>query len=162
MSHPADFIPARDSDAKIIAALRQAIWATTYRGIYLDDVIDHFDFPWHVQRDLERIKDPSLHVYLIRCADETIGYLSFSASDPVFIHSLYLLEAYQRRGIGKQAFSLIRQYCHAQSIDKFRCNCNSHNYPAQAFYRAMGGAIVKRDEGHKNRQEDQITFEFEA
>lgn len=40
------------------------------------------------------------------------------------------------------------------------CNCNSHNYPAQEFYKAMGGIIIKRDEGHADKYDDQITFEF--
>lgn len=162
MDHTVSFSLARDDDAKLIASLRHAIWDTTYRGIYPDEAIDGFDLERHTQHDLERMKDPSLRVYLIRRGDRPIGYFSHKTTEPVNIESLYLLEEYQRRGIGKQALMVVKQYCAERGILKYYCNCNAHNYPAQGFYRTMGGAVVKRDEGHKNKREDQLTFEFQV
>lgn len=156
-----EFILANDEDtAKIIAELRHEIWATTYRGIYSDERIDNYDFEEHKQRDLQRIQSISYHVYLITDADNPIGYFTFSTTETVYIQSLYIRREYQRHGIGKKAFSVIREYCVTHGFDKFTCNCNSHNYPAQSFYRSMGGAVIKRDEGHKDKYDDQITFEF--
>lgn len=154
------FSLAQDGDAKTISTLRHLIWGTTYRGIYPDDVIDGFDLRWHTQRDLERIRDPHMRVYLIRFADMPIGYFSLETTDPVYIGSLYVLEGYQRRGIGRRAFMIAEQYCAERGIPKYYCNCNAHNHPAQAFYHAMGGVIIKRDTGHENKQEDQLTFAF--
>lgn len=161
MSEAAVFTPAKPSDAQVIAQLRLAAWKTTYRGIYPDDVIDQYDVHERAKRDLEKINDPALLVYLIRCGGQPAGYLMFRMED-LFIASLYLLEAYQRRGIGRQAFALVRERCQERGIRQFRCNCNAHNLPAQSFYRAMGGVIVARDEGHANRQENQLTFQFQA
>ena len=162
MDYAVSFSLARDGDAKTISNLRHVIWGTTYRGIYPDDAIDGFDLEWHTQRDLARIRDPYLRVYLIRFADVPIGYFILKTTDPVYIESLYLLEEYQHQGIGRRAFMMAEQYCAERGIPRYYCNCNAHNYPAQAFYYAMGGVITKRDTGHKNKQEDQLTFEFKV
>jgi GNAT superfamily N-acetyltransferase len=156
-----EFVPAKARDAAVIAALRQRIWDTTYRGIYPDAVIDDFDYDWHQQRDLKRIADPSFTVYLIQYGDEDIGYFIFrDAEAGVWLHSLYVLREYQNRGIGKQAFSILKDYCREKGIKRFACNCSPHNEKAMRFYRRMGGAVTKTDTGHKNKQEDGVIFGF--
>ena len=156
-----DFVPAKTSDAAAISALRQRIWDTTYRGIYPDAVIDDFDYDWHQQRDLKKISDPSFTVYLIRHGDENVGYFIFRHADSgVRLNSLYVLREYQHKGIGKQAFSILREYCTASGIDRFVCDCSPHNENAMQFYQRMGGAVIQTDTGHENRQEDGVLFEF--
>ncbi len=162
MDHEVSFSLAQDGDAKTISNLRRVIWGTTYRGIYPDSVIDGFDLEWHTQRDLERIKDPGLRVYLIRYADMPIGYFTLKTADPVYIESLYLLKEYQRQGNGRRAFMIAEQYCAERGTSMYYCNCNAHNHPAQAFYHAMGGVIIKQDTGHENKQENQLAFEFKV
>lgn len=103
-----------------------------------------------------------MRVYLIRFADMPIGYFILKTTAPVYIESLYLLEEYQRQGIGRRAFMIAEQYCAEHEISTYYCNCNAHNDPAQAFYHALGGVIIHRDTGHKNKQEDQLTFEFKV
>ena len=156
-----EFVPAKASDAAAVSTLRQRIWDTAYRGIYPDAVIDNFDCDWHQQRDLKKISDPSFTVYLIKYGDKDIGYFIFQHTDSrVWLHSLYVLREYQRKGIGKQAFSILKEYCTEREIDRFACNCNPHNENAMRFYQRMGGAITKTDTGHRNRQEDGVIFEF--
>ena len=155
-----EFILANEDAAKIIAELRHRIWDTTYRGIYSDERIDNYDYEEHRQRDLRRIQDISYRVYLITNVDDPIGYFTFLTTETVYIQLLYIRQEYQRQGIGKQAFALIREHCRVHGFDKFTCNCNSHNYSAQNFYRSMGGTIIKRNEGHDDKYDDQITFEF--
>ena len=156
-----DFVPAKTSDAATIGALRQRIWDTTYRGIYPDAVIDDFKYDWHQQRDLEKISDPSFTVYLIKYGDEEIGYFFFQhARSGVWLHSLYVLQKYQHRGIGKQAFSILNDFCREKGIGRFSCNCSPHNENAMRFYQRMGGAVIKTDTGHENKQEDGVIFEF--
>lgn len=154
------YIVANDEAAKSITALRRMVWETTYRGIYADELIDKYDYEGYEQRDLLRLRDPSYHVYLIKDADTPIGYLMFSDTGVVHIQALYILQSYQQRGIGKRAFALIRRYCREHGFGEFTCNCNAHNLPAQGFYRAMGGVEIKRDEGHDDKRDDQITFSF--
>ncbi len=162
MDRAVSFSLARDDDAKTISDLRHVVWGTTYRGIYPDDAIDGFDMERHTQRDLARIRDPYLRVYLIRFADMPIGYFILKTTEPVYIEALYLLKEYQHQGIGRRAFMMAERCCVEHGMSRYYCNCNAFNYPAQAFYCAMGGVIVKRDTGHKNKQEDQLTFEFKV
>ena len=157
-----DFVPAKASDAVTISTLRQKIWDTTYRGIYPDAVIDDFDYDWHQQRDLKKISDPSFTVHLIKYGDEDIGYFVFQdAGTGVWLHSLYVLWEYQRRGIGKRAFSILKDYCKEKGISRFVCNCSPHNENAMRFYQRMGGVLIKTDTGHENMQEDSVIFEFD-
>lgn len=156
-----DFVPAKTSDAATISTLRQRIWDTTYRGIYPDTAIDNFDYDWHQQRDLKKISDPSFTVYLIKHGDENIGYFVFQhAGSGVWLHSLYVLQEYQHKGIGKQAFVFLEDYCRENKISRFACNCSPHNENAMRFYQRMGGVVTKADTGHGNRQEDGVIFEF--
>ena len=156
-----EFVPAKASDAATISALRQRIWDTTYRGIYPDAVIDDFDYDRHQQRDLKKISDPSFTVYLIRDGGEDIGYFVFQDTGTgVWLHSLYVLREYQHRGIGKQAFSILKDYCMEKGISRFACSCSPHNENAMRFYQRMGGVVINTDTGHENRQEDGVTFEF--
>ena len=158
-----DFVPAKTSDAAAISTLRQRIWDTTYRGIYPDAVIDDFDFVWHQQRDLKKISDPSFTVYLIKYGDEDIGYFVFQhTGSEVWLHSLYVLREYQHKGIGKEAFVILEDYCRENGIDRFACSCSPHNENAMRFYQRMGGMVTKTDTGHGNRQEDGVIFEFNA
>lgn len=155
-----EFVLADEDAAKCIAELRHEIWCTTYRGIYSDKRIDSYDYEEHRRCDLQRIQNTSYHVYLIINDDDPIGYFIFLTTEIVYIQSLYIRREYQRQGIGKQAFVLIREYCRAHGFEKFTCNCNSHNYSAQDFYHSMGGIITKRNEGNADKYNDQITFEF--
>ena len=156
-----NFVPAKTSDAPAIGALRQRIWDTTYRGIYPDAAIDDFDYDWHRQRDLKKISDPSFTVYLIKCGEDDIGYFIFRhTGSGVWLHSLYVLREYQHKGIGKQAFSLLKEYCTEREVTRFVCSCSPHNENAMRFYQRMGGVVTKTDTGHGNRQEDGVLFEF--
>jgi len=157
-----DFVPAKTSDAAAISILRHRIWGTTYRGIYSDEVIDDFNFDWHQQRDLKKITDPSFTVYLIKYGDENIGYFIFQhAGSVVWLHSLYVFQEYQHKGIGKQAFSILMDYCKEKGISRFACNCSPHNENAMCFYQRMGGVVIKTDMGNENKQEDGVIFEFD-
>ena len=157
-----DFVPAKTSDAAAVSTLRHRIWDTTYRGVYPDAVIDDFNYDWHQQRDLQKITDPSFTVYLIKYGDEDIGYFIFQhAGSAVWLSSLYVLQEYQHRGIGKRAFSILRDYCREKGISRFSCHCSSHNENAMRFYRRMGGVVIETDTGHENKQEDGVIFEFD-
>lgn len=158
----AEFVIAEAKDAAVIGALRQQIWRATYRGVYPDEVIDVFDFEKHRQRDLAKIADPAFCVYLIRSSEENIGYFIFqNTGSSVALHSLYMLPAYQHRGIGKRAFSIMREYGREREIRQITCSCNPHNENALCFYRRMGGIVTHTDIGNENKQEDEVRFSFD-
>ena len=154
------FVPAREEDAALLSRLRRRMWETTYRGIYPDEVIDDYDYALHESRDLARLRDPTCEVFRIIDGEESVGYFCLHFGETLYIQSLYLLPEYRRQGLGRRIFAYIRERAAKQGRDSFRCNCNAHNTPALAFYRAMGGRITAEDTGHVNWQEDQIGFVF--
>ena len=155
------------NDAELLAAARQKVWASTYRDIYPDEMIDNYDLAAFTARDRARLQRPNLTHYLVMDGEQCVGYFSYGA--PVYgawrdftlcLNSLYLLPEYRGRGLGTRVFVHLREVCAAQKVDKFFCNCNCHNLPAQHFYRKMGGVVTCISDGHENKAEDQMTFEF--
>lgn len=148
------------SDAPLTARLRREAWETTYRGIYPDEAFDNYSFSEKAARDAERFKSPDFTGYIIEAEGRPTGYLFIREGSLPHIEALYLLKEYRGRGIGGQAFDIVRGYCREKGFSRFTCSCNAHNKPALGFYKRMGGRVIKSDMGHLNRQEDQLTLEF--
>ena len=154
------FIPALPTDAPLLGQLRQQCWAATYRGIYPDDMIDHFDYAWHAERDLARIASPAFDVCVIQDDSTPIGYMTIRYGEPPLLYSLYLLPEHQRRGIGRMAFNRMVESCRQQNHPCFLCHCQPENTAALAFYARMGGTIVSRDECNEEAYMNSVTLRF--
>lgn len=154
------FKPCEISDIAEIGKFRQAIWATTYRGIYKDKLIDEFDFEGYLKKDTAKLSDANYYLYMIQKDKQSIGYFSFQYKRSVHLQSLYILKTFQDLGIGSQVIVFVRQWCEAQHIQKFTCNCNAHNASAQKFYIQQGGKVIAEDLGHQDSRDDQLTYEF--
>lgn len=155
------------NDARDIGKLRQKIWSSTYDGIYSNDMIDNFDFQWHLEKDIAKIQNPNFNVYLIVENNTNIGYVIFSKEDPpvykdfsICLNSLYILPEYQRKGIGSKAFNIINDYCRINHINKFYNQCNLHNTKALDFYERMGGIIGHENICNNEKIEDTLWFEY--
>lgn len=156
------FRRAWEEDAAVIAKLRQEIWATTYRGIYPDDMIDQFDYAWHTQKDAQRIKSPIYAVYLMMQKDNPIGYITLRLSEPPHLLSLYLLQEYQQQGIGRRAFVFIREVFQTLGVSTFTCECQPDNVHAMTFYRRCGGRVVGKDLSNEESWQNSVTFQFDV
>ena len=161
------FHRASREDTMEIIKLRRKVWDATYRGIYPDEMIDAFDYEWHLQAEQRRLANPDFHCFLVKDGNEAVGYFSYGkvASDywknySFRLHSLYLLPEYQNRGIGKRIFQQAVHYCRELGYDKMCLDCHPDNHRALAFYLHMGGTIVQEDVGHENRQENGVTIGY--
>lgn len=161
------FKEATLDDARYIGELRHKIWSSTYGGIYNDDIIENFDFEWHIENDNAKIKNSNFNVYLIIDNNTKIGYMMFSKEQPsvykdfsICLNSLYILPEYQRRGIGYEAFEIIKNYCRINCINKFYNQCNLHNAKALSFYKKMGGTIGHQDICNREKIEDTVWLEY--
>ncbi|MBR4194125.1 MAG: GNAT family N-acetyltransferase [Oscillospiraceae bacterium] len=161
------FQKAAPEDAPILTETRRRVWDATYRGIYPDEMIDDYDYPFHSSRDLARISDPKNVVWLAMDGADCVGYLYVGPcgygpyKDFDFcLNSLYFLPPYQHRGLGKLAFALVTEECRRFGFDKFFCGCNAHNFNARSFYEHMGGVLGAQSVGHENKAEDQVYYEF--
>ncbi len=158
---------ATPEDALLLAATRRAVWRETYRGIYPDSMLDDYDLQAYALRDAGRIASPEHHYFLFMDGACCVGYFSYGPGNfgpykdfTLCLNNLYILRAYQGRGLGKRAFAHILQYCREQGIGKFYCGCNFHNRPARAFYVRMGGQPGDIPAFHENRSDDILHFEF--
>ncbi len=154
------FVLAKPGEAEILSALRHRVWETTYRGIYPDDMIDHFDYAFHNERNRLYISSGQFEVYFIVEKAVRIGYLILQKREPLRLQSLYLLKDSQGRGIGSEAFNFVRRYCRERNILRFDLVCHPDNAGALAFYAKMGGMIVSRDEGHARNEENGVLLAF--
>ena len=162
-----EFRRAGCEDALTIVRLRQKCWDCTYRGIYPDDAIDGFDYEWHLRMEHSRLMKEAYQCYLVLDGEKPAGYFAYGVVHPDVLkgfffrlHSLYLLPAYQGRGLGRKIFSNTIQRCRDMGYDRLFLNCHPQNNNALAFYRHMGGVISHVDDGHENPQEDGCTVEF--
>lgn len=160
MNSSVDFILAQERDAETIALLRQKIWATTYRGIYPDEMIDHFDLAWHAEKDRQRIQSASFSVYLLQIDQTPVGYLILRMADPATLMSLYVLSDYQKQGIGTQAMAFAKECFQKAGMTSFLCHCQPDNANAIAFYHRMGGKIVDRDMENQESWQNSVVFQF--
>lgn len=158
---------AGSEDAETLAVIRQRAWDSAYRGIYADERIDCFDYAAHAARFRKQINDPALALYCIMDEACIVGFFSLYMPEvpaykqfPVCLNSLYLLPAYQRKGIGRQVMDFTRAWCRARGCRGFYNSCNLHNHKAQAFYEAMGGVLGEIDDGYDDPGADQCYYEY--
>ncbi len=158
---------ATPDDAKLLALTRQKVWAATYRGIYPDEMIDDFDYDWHIKREQSNLQNPVFHTYLVMDSNECVGYFTYLMKDtPLWrdyhfrFYSLYLLPAYQGHGEGRKIFQTVLSKCRKSGYNKLYLSCQPQNSQAMGFYRHMGGCIVDEDVGHEHPEEDTVEFEF--
>ncbi len=154
-------------DARLLASTRRIVWQETYRGIYPDEMLDHYDLERHAQKDAQRISDPHHHYYLFLDGNDCVGYFSYGPYNygaykdfDLCLNHLYIRKEYKGMGLGRQAFQHLRNFCGSQEIKKFFCGCNVHNHAAVAFYQHMGGIQGDTPEFHNSKADDIMHFEF--
>ena len=155
------FIPAGCGDLRTIAELRKQIWETTYRGIHTDEMIDHFNFDWHIEKDRRKLIDSSFHVYLLALDGQIVGYLMYQFQNEILhLHSLNIIKPAQRKGLGRAALAHVRAFGQDMGVYLFHLQCNPWNNNALAFYQAMGGVIFREDLENEERYMDTVWFRF--
>jgi GNAT superfamily N-acetyltransferase len=149
-----------------LVRLRLETREETYRGIYPDEWIDGFDFAASEERFHGIAADPDQNVFFIEADGETAGYLCYGRElestmpeNSICINMLYLLRAFQRRGIGAMALEQVRAYCRSIGRKHFYNGCNLYNENAARFYQAMGGRMITWSTVAGNKAKDQIVFE---
>lgn len=161
------FVKVGADAAELMARTRQQVWTETYRGIYSDRKIDDYDLDFYTARDRGRMLDPRQTFYLAMDGGRCVGYFHYGPPHippykdfALCLNSLYFLKEYKGQGLGKRVFAHLRHVCRERGLDKFFCQCNCHNLPAQGFYVKMGGILTVCDDGHEDNAQDQLTYEF--
>ena len=143
---------AEIEDCLSIVILKGIVWNTTYRGIYSDESLNHYDVLKN-QKILENIvNNPKIEVYVATNMEQIVGFMTYGKPYRPFedfeqeIGMLYILKEYQRKGIGRTFFDIACNQAIKNGYDKFCVAVNKKNYEAQRFYIAMGGNVIYTDE----------------
>lgn len=141
---------AEESDAAGIARVHVDVWRTTYRGVVPDDYLaamscEKKERRW---RKLLASGDGDDFVFVAETEEKRIvGFASAGTnqnSDAGFageLHTIYLLENYQRRGIGKLLMKAVAERFSQQGTASMLLWVLGKN-PFRAFYESLGGELT--------------------
>lgn len=153
-------------DCRALSVLKRAVWETTYRGIYPDEMLDQYDSHKHEEKFRAILANPDISLYTARDAEQLIGYMSCGAPFRPFqdyqfeISLLYVKKEYQGHGIGKRLLQTGISELRGRGATEFFISCNKYNTPAQQFYRKMGGILVHVDPDCEDHSIPQVKFHF--
>jgi len=141
---------ARPEDAPAIARVHVAVWHSTYRGLIADALIDKVTLEQREAMWTDILTAYTATHPVLVAEDFGIGICGFGNAGPLRgeevqgysgeFKTLYLLPAYQRRGIGRALLGRLAvellQRGHASALAWVLAS-----NPACGFYEAMGGTI---------------------
>jgi ribosomal protein S18 acetylase RimI-like enzyme len=140
---------ARESDAEAIAEVHDAAWRHAYRGIIpgreLERMIARRGPKWWRSAILRRSR-----LVVLDFDDAIGGYASYGRNRvPALayggeIFELYIAPEFQGLGFGKRLFSAARKDLAEHGYGSFLVWALAENEPALAFYRRLGGKVVRR------------------
>jgi GNAT superfamily N-acetyltransferase len=135
------------SDSAGLARVRVDSWRTTYAHIVPDEHLAAMSYETQTQRWLERLTTlaDKTFVYVAETASQEIVGYAFGGpereNDPVYhgeLYALYLLQTYQRRGIGKDLVVTTARRLMEEGFANMLIWVLAEN-PSRAFYAALGG-----------------------
>ena len=139
-------------DCYSIAELKGIVWNTTYKGIYSDETLNGYDVKKNEQILQSIVNNPDIEIYVATDVDRNVGFMTCGTPYKPFRHYeqeiglLYILQEYQKKGIGKGFLDIARKQVKEAGHKEFMVAVNSQNENAIQFYLAMGGKIVSSEE----------------
>ena len=155
---------ATENDCEELSKLKHNVWEQTYRGIYSDEKIDKYDYKKNSDKFLNIINNPDVDLYVVEDNKKLVGYMDCGVPYRPYkdykqeIGLLYLLKEYQRKGIGKELFSIAFNKIKEKGYHEFFVCCNKYNTNAQGFYKKMGGILDVIDDDNDDKSIPQVRF----
>lgn len=143
---------AEYKDCLDLAIVKKQVWNTTYRGIYPDESLNNFDIDRNVTIFEKIIDNPNINLFVVFDREIVIGFMDIGSPFKPYMNFkqelglLYILEEYQRRGIGKLLLNVARDIVRANGYNEFLVSCKRKNVNGQRFYEAMGGIKINIDD----------------
>ena len=140
---------AHESDAKSVAEVQVDAWQTTYKGIVPDSYLASLTYENREQRWRQIIASDESHFTFVVETEEKqiVGFASAGENqepDEDFageLIAIYLLQSYQRQGIGKLLVKAVAQRFLQKEISSMSVWVLAEN-PFRAFYESLGGEYV--------------------
>ena len=149
-SRPARLIRAATvDDAPGISRVHVASWRTTYSGLLPNAFLDSLTEAGFTDRWERVIRDGTSVVSVAEDAGELVGFASGGperAGETGFkgeLYAIYLLEAAQRRGYGRDLVRAIVEGLRRMVVSDMIIWVLRDNRPARLFYERLGGVYVR-------------------
>ncbi|MFQ3536304.1 MAG: GNAT family N-acetyltransferase [Aggregatilineales bacterium] len=143
--------PAQLKDAYGIGVVHLDTWRSTYTLLVPDGFLDQFNYSEREQTWRARLSNTqaSQHVFVAEMEGRIVGFASGGSSrtdDQPYtaeVYALYVLEAFQRRGIGVQLVAALAERFAAEGHTHMIIWVLSENRNGRAFYEAIGGVWLR-------------------
>lgn len=139
---------ATEEDVIGIAYVHVETWRSTYTGILPDDYLQSLTIENRAKNWQRNLK--TLHTTTFIAENDVGDIVGFAAGgpnqsrDPYYqaeLYAIYILDAYQRKGIGKQLIKPIIQILEAKKYENIIIWALEEN-SNRAFYKSLGGQLV--------------------
>ncbi len=140
--------PATPDDAEGIARVHIGSWLTTYRGLMPDAVLDRLSVERQAEKWEASLRTPRTSTVVAEEDGQIVGFVSFGpepGNDFRYqgeLYAIYILQAYQRKGIGRLLVQAAAEGLLARSFPNMMLWVLSTN-PARAFYEKLGGKFLR-------------------
>ena len=141
---------AQSTDAAAIAKVDVDSWRTTYASVVPKDVLANLSYEGRERSWRDVLSEHSSTHYVYVAEDDRGSIMGFASGGPeregdtVYkgeLYTLYLLEQYQRRGIGRQLTLAVVTRLLQEGFRSMLVWVLSEN-PACRFYEALGGKRI--------------------
>lgn len=138
------------TDIPGIARVHVETWRSAYRGIISDDYLKSLSYTQIEQFCTNTISDKNSVVFGFVAEDETEGIVGFAAAGPERtgnpdykgeLYAAYVLEAQQRKGIGRALVVAVTGRLLAMGITSLLVWVLKDN-PCRRFYERIGGKLT--------------------
>jgi len=141
---------AVSEDSPGIAHVHVGSWRTTYPGIVPSSVLENLSVERSQSKWLHMILEPSDQSFILVAVDSQNVVVGFAAAGPERsgnfayqgeLYAIYMLRAYQGRGLGRQLVSAVAHQLLEQGFSSMLVWVLRDNL-FRAFYEALGGEQI--------------------
>jgi ribosomal protein S18 acetylase RimI-like enzyme len=141
---------AKVEDTSEITQVHTAAWRTTYRGIVPQETLDNINVERREQMWREMLSDPERDDFVLVAETETGEVVGFASGGPERgegdydgeLYAIYILEEFQRQGIGRRLTERVIQRLIADGFSSMLLWVLKDNAGSRGFYEKMGGELV--------------------
>ena len=139
------------ADVPMIARVHIDTWRTTYRGIVPDKTLAQLSYPKREKswlQILNNTQDAQFTYVACNQSGQIIGFADggLGTEHPIYkgeLNAIYILETYQRQGIGRRLFHSVVKRLETLNINSMLVWVLADN-PACRFYESLGGQPVDK------------------
>lgn len=131
------------ADAAGIAKVHIDSWRTTYKGIVPDEYLADLSYDNREKQWVKILSECYAETFIAVEDDQIVGFVSDRKDkDKRVLGAIYILEAYQGRGLGNELMKAIFQYFADEGIEKVYVEVLADN-EAKAFYEHHGAEFIE-------------------